>query len=355
MKKLLFVLCLGMAAYIVSCSGDSSKQSDNSSAIDPQLEKEAMEIAKGTLGYLPSEAPNPDNPATDEKIFLGKVLYFDKRLSKDGNISCNSCHQLDKFGVDNLAFSPGDDGTLGGRNSPTSLNAAFHFAQFWDGRAKDVEEQAGMPILNPVEHAIPSEDFLMKRIAEIKTYQTLFKNAYPDDKNPITFNNLKKAIGSFERTLITPSRFDQFAQGDANALNLQEKRGIKEFINAGCGACHNGPLLGGKMFQKFGVFADYWTLTGSKNIDKGRFDVTNQESDMYMFKVPSLRNIEHTFPYFHDGSVEKLEDAVKIMVKLQQNRELSDNQVNDIVAFLKTLSGELPIETKLPPPMEYLQ
>ncbi len=282
-----------------------------------------------------------ENPLTDKKVALGKTLYYDKRLSKDGNISCNSCHNLKTHGVDNLPFSPGDAGELGGRNSPTVLNASFHASQFWDGRAKDVEEQAGMPILNPVEMAIPNEQFLVDRLSKVPEYQKAFKEAYPAAEQPLNYLNIANAIGAFERTLITPSRFDDFVNGDYNALSVEEKVGLKLFLSVGCTQCHNGLVIGGGMMQKFPVHGNYADYMKGKE-DFGRHDVTQSEIDRFMFKVPSLRNVEKTAPYFHNGEYKDLNSAVKTMAKAQLNKELTDEEVNSIVAFLGSLTGEVP-------------
>lgn len=281
----------------------------------------------------------------DQMVLLGKKLYSDTRLSKNQTISCASCHKLNKYGVDNLAFSPGDTKALGGRNSPSSFYASLHGMQFWDGRAKDVEEQAGGPILNPVEHNIPAKDFLEKRLRGVEEYKTLFAKAFPGSTQPITFDNITKAIGAFERQLHPPSRFDKWLDGDENALTTEEKTGLKTFMEAGCITCHNGVAIGGNMLQKFGLFGNYWELTKSKKIDSGRFEVAKNENDKYFFKVPSLRNIAMTYPYFHDGSVEKLEDAVKIMAKLQNNKDLRDEEISSIVTFLKSLTMEMDEKT----------
>jgi cytochrome c peroxidase len=287
---------------------------------------------------------------SDPKVNLGYHLYYDLRLSKNSTISCNSCHNLNSFGVDNEATSLGDDGkTRGGRNSPTVLNAAMHFKQFWDGRAETVEDQAGMPITNPVEMMIPNEDFLVQRLKDIDLYKYLFKKAYPKEDQPITYKNLTNAIGAFERKLITPSRFDAYLKGDQNALTLQEKRGMMSFITVGCTQCHTGPLLGATMFQKFGVHHDYWTLTKSLKIDNGLFDLNKDENQKFMFKVPSLRNVEHTAPYFHDGQVKDLKEAVIIMAKVQLDYDLSPQEADNLTAFLKSLSGELPESVKITP------
>lgn len=332
-----------MFLFTISCKNEAEKQATAEEKAEPS---ELWQKAKTLFGELPVIAENPENTITEEKAYLGKVLFFDKRLSKDNTISCNSCHNLSTFGVDNLPFSPGNDGSLGGRNSPTVINAALHIAQFWDGRAKDVEQQAGGPILNPAEMAMPNEKAVVERLSKIEEYKTLFANAYPNDKNPITYSNLQNAIAAFERKLIFPSKFDKYLSGEEKTLNEQEKRGLATFLSLGCASCHSGNVLGGQMFQKFGLFGNYWELTGSKKIDEGRFEVTKNEADKYVFKTPSLRNIEKTYPYFHDGSVEKLEDAVKIMAKAQLNKELSENEISDMVFFLKTLTSEVPEEYK---------
>jgi cytochrome c peroxidase len=267
-------------------------------------------------------------------------------LSLEGNISCNSCHNLNTYGVDNLPTSPGDKGELGGRNSPTTIHAALHSSQFWDGRAKDVEEQSGMPILNPVEHNIPSKSFLEKRLRNISKYQTMFAIAFPEMDQPITYDNLQEAIGAFERQLMPKSKFDKWLDGDKDALNAIQKEGLKLFIGNKCTTCHNGAALGGTMLQKFGVYADYWVHTQSKQIDKGLFEQTGKDNDKYMFKVSGLRNISKTAPYFHDGSVEDLSKAVQIMSRVQLNKKLREDDAKSIVAFLETLTADVDQEYK---------
>lgn len=339
MKRNIVILLLFTSALFIACGdgeGGDEKESKASSYF-----KELDEQARLMFGALPDVASNSNNELTAEKVALGKQLYFDNRLSKDNKQSCNTCHNLDTYGVDNKSFSEGNDGGLGGRNSPTTLNAALHMAQFWDGREPDVEAQAGGPILNPVEMAMPSQEAVVKRLSEIQEYVDMFAAAYPNDESPITYDNLKQAIGAFERKLITPSKFDAYMKGEDKALNFQEKRGLQTFIDVGCVTCHAGNLLGGTSYQKFGVYGNYWDHTKSENIDKGRFDVTKKEMDMYMFKVPSLRNVEKTAPYFHDGSIADLREAVKIMAKVQLNKELTFDQTSDIVAFLNSLTGEI--------------
>lgn len=302
--------------------------------------------AEKMFAALPEDMPVEFNPLTTEKIVLGKMLYFENRLSKNNVQSCNTCHNVNTFGVDNKPFSPGNNGGLGGRNSPTTFNAAMHLAQFWDGREPHVEAQAGGPILNPVEMAMPDKQSVIERLKALPEYQEKFQAAFPGEANPITYKNLRFAIGAYERKLTTPSRFDKFLSGQTDKLSIAEKKGLQTFLEVGCATCHAGTLLGGDQYQKFGVHEDYWKLTGSKKIDLGRFDVTGKEEDKHVFKVPSLRNVEKTYPYFHDGSIEKLEDAVRIMAKTQLNKDLSDAEVNSIVTFLKSLTGDIKEEFK---------
>lgn len=345
-------LLLSLAVILLFSCGNQSKENltetTTKTAKDTVINKyaELQASAKSIFGILPKEAINENNPITNEKVVLGKMLYFDKRLSKDNTQSCNTCHNLDTYGVDNSPTSKGNNGGFGGRNSPTTLNAALHTTQFWDGREPDVEAQAGGPILNPVEMEMPSEEAVIKRISNIKEYTDLFAKAFPEEKDPITYNNLKKAIGVFERKLITPSKFDNFIAGDINALTNEEKDGLQTFIDAGCAACHSGNVLGGQMFQKFGIFDDYWKYTHSEKVDMGKFDLTKKEGDKYVFKVPSLRNIEKTYPYFHDGSVTDLKEAVKIMAKTESNKDLTDTELDKIVLFLKTLTADVKEEYK---------
>jgi cytochrome c peroxidase len=327
-----------------SCINNKSEQVKPLAPTKPiasEYDKALLSKAQEAFKPLPDVADkNMENVITDERVKLGKALYFDTRLSKTGNNSCNSCHNLATYGVDNQPTSKGDAGKLGDRNSPTVLNAAFHIAQFWDGRAKNVEEQAGMPILNPVEMDIPNEAFLVNRLKEIDLYKKLFKEAFPTEKNPITYKTLCKSIAAFERTLVTPSKFDDYLNGDVFALNTEEREGMNVFMETGCTQCHLGATLGGGMFQKFGKFADYRSvIKNTKDDDEGRKKISKNEADKDVFKVPSLRNIEKTWPYFHNGSVANLSEAVKIMAKLQLNKDLTEEQIKSIVTFLKTLTS----------------
>jgi cytochrome c peroxidase len=291
--------------------------------------------AVGIFGSLPDVVANEASSLTPEKIALGKALYFDPRLSKNHDIACNSCHGLSTYGVDNEPTSPGHKGQRGGRNSPTVYNAALHLAQFWDGRAADVEAQAKGPVLNPIEMAMPSEEATVAVLASIPGYAPMFEAAFPDEEDAISYDNMANAIGAFERTLLTPSRFDAFLEGADESLGDEELAGLDWFINTGCVACHLGPAIGGGMYQKLGLFEPYATE------DAGRFEVTRNESDRSVFKVPSLRNIEKTGPYFHDGSIAELDEAIRIMAKHQLGRELDAAQVASIRAFLTSLTAEL--------------
>ena len=297
---------------------------------------------------VPVTAATPENPLTPEKVALGRMLYFDARLSKNHDVSCETCHVLGAYGVDNEATSKGHKGQHGTRNAPTVYNAAIHFRQFWDGREPDVEAQATKPMLNPVEMAMPNEARIVQTLRSMPGYVDAFRKAYPDASEPVTLDGAAKAIGAFERKLLVPSRWDQFLQGDENALHADEIAGLRKFVEVGCQTCHFGPGMGGGMFQKFGLVMPWRDAR-----DQGRFEITKQDSDRMIFKVPSLRNVDKTAPYFHDGSIATLPEAVKMMGRHQLGRELSDADVNSIVTFLGSLTGKLPedliVAPTLPP------
>lgn len=307
----------------------------------------AVEIPESRLKPfkpLPAAAESAKNPITPEKVELGRMLYYENRISKSHKFSCNSCHKLDQYGVDNEPTSEGHRGQRGDRNSPTVYNAAVHFVQFWDGRAADVEEQAKDPILNPVEMAMPDEKTVIATLKSMPQYVELFRKAFPHDKNPVNYENMARAIGAFERKLMTPSRWDRFLKGDKAALNDAEKAGFLKFVEAGCAACHTGACVGGTMFQKLGAAKPYPGLK-----DEGRAKVTKRAEDRFVFKVPGLRNVEKTWPYFHDGSVKTLEEAVALMAGHELGKELAPADVAAIVTWLKTLTGEIPREFVQPP------
>lgn len=293
---------------------------------------------------LPDTMEPPDSPATEAKINLGRMLYYDTRLSKGQDVSCNTCHRLDQYGVDGLPTSVGHRGLRGTRNAPTVYNAAGHVAQFWDGRARDVEEQAKGPVLNPIEMGMASDKEVVAILKGIPGYVQAFREAFPGEADPVTFENMAAAIGAFERRLVTPSRWDAFLRGDRNALTDEEKAGFNTFVEAGCATCHNGPYLGGTMYMRLGVVRP-WPDTS----DPGRFAVTKQEADMLVFKVPSLRNIERTGPFFHDGSITRLDRAVRIMAEYQLGKNLTEAEVASIVAWLRSLTGTIPAEYIKPP------
>ncbi len=337
---------------VVALIAMAACKNNQQSADTGQKEDSVLVMAKTYFQPLPKEAVNPENPVTPEKVSLGKTLYFDNRLSMHNTQSCNTCHNLATYGVDNLPTSKGDLGKDGTRNSPTTLNAALHFLQFWDGRMKTVEEQAGGPVMNPAEMNMPAEKEVVSRLNKVDGYKKMFAAAFPADKDPVNFENMKKAIAAFERTLLTPSKFDSYLGGDATALNEQEKKGLHTFISTGCIACHSGPLLGGSMFQKFPLIGtEYMSVTGSTKEDLGKMDVSKDVNDKFLFKVPSLRNITETWPYLHDGSVKDLDKTIQIMAKLELGKDVTPEQTSDMIAFMKTLTGELPAEAKQAPAM----
>ncbi len=267
---------------------------------------------------------------------LGKKLFFDPRLSKSGFISCNSCHNLSMGGTDNIKTSIGHKWNQGPINAPTVLNSSLNLAQFWDGRAKDLQEQAGGPIANPGEMAFTHE-LAVDVLQSIPGYVVEFQQVFGTDK--IDINDVTKAIATFEETLVTPnSRFDQWLLGDDSALSSTELAGYQLFKQSGCVACHNGPAVGGTSYQKMGVVAPYKTTSKAE----GRFAVTGKDSDRFKFKVPTLRNIELTYPYFHDGEAATLTEAVDVMGRLQLGKTFTDDEKAKIVAFLKSLTGEQP-------------
>ena len=293
---------------------------------------------------------NPDNRMNREKIALGKELFFDTLLSQDKDISCASCHKLKEGGDDNLPTAIGHQNRANPShlNSPTVLNAALAKSQFWDGRAKDVEEQAGGPIQAPFEmHMTPKE--VEHRLNEDSKYVAKFKALFPEEK--ITFENVRKAIGAYERTLLTRGAYDKFLEGDNNAMSPQAKRGMTLFLTQGCKGCHAGMSVGGQSIQKFPLrhyFTDYVGLLYSPDITlkESPFPFANVggflgKDKQLRFRVPVLRNVTKTAPYFHNGSVEKLEEAVRIMSKYQIGNEFTPEQIDDVVAFLKTLEGGL--------------
>ena len=309
----------------------------------------SMQAQAADWQALPDVAPAPaDNPTTTEKVELGKMLYMDPRFSSTGTVSCNSCHNVMEGGDDSRSFSMGVHGKTGGRNAPTVWNSAFHSVQFWDGRAPLLEDQAKGPVANPVEMGMRDVETAMQRVKSIPGYKAYFDRAFgPDGMN---VDNAAKAVAAFERTLITPnSAYDKYVKGDKMAMNAQQVRGMNKFASTGCTSCHsgaafNGPQMkiGDGFYAKFPTFNNTYVSKYKLADDKGREEVTGKAADRNMFRVQTLRNITDTAPYFHNGSVNDLEVAVRIMAKSQLNQDLSAKDVGDIVAFLGALTGEYP-------------
>ncbi|MCA1457303.1 cytochrome-c peroxidase [Bradyrhizobium sp. BRP22] len=303
---------------------------------------ELMGAARQIFKPIPSIVPVlKDNPVTHEKVELGKMLYFEPRLSASEIISCNSCHNLGTGGVDAGPTSVGHGWQQGPRRAPTVYNAVFNVAQFWDGRAADLKAQAKGPVQAPVEmNATP--DHVLDTLNSMDGYVVMFKKAFPDEASPVTFDNFAKAIEAFEATLITPAApFDRYLEGDTNAINDQQKAGLKLFIETGCYSCHNGINVGGQDFFRFGV-AERPGTSLLPTADKGRHVVTKAASDEYVFRAAPLRNVSLRAPYFHSGQVWSLKEAVGVMGEVQLGIELSDKEKDDIVAFLNSLTGQLP-------------
>ncbi len=340
MRKLYLGLLTMAVLALVFCSACSKGG-------EPPVAGNAIDASKLQMFEpLPEVMPSKTNPITEEKVALGRMLYYETRLSRSQQIACNSCHSLSNYGVDGQPTSDGHKGQKGNRNSPTVYNAAGHFVQFWDGRAADVEEQAKGPVMNPVEMAMKSEKEAVSVLKSIPEYVDAFKKAFPEDKDPITYDNMAKAIGAFERKLVTPARWDKFLRGDQTALTAEEKAGFNAYTAAGCQTCHVGTYLGGNLFQKLGV-AKPWPDTS----DPGREKVTKSEADRMVFKVPSLRNIAKTGPYYHNGQVATLEEAVSKMAEYQLGKTLPPAEVKSITTYLNSLTGDLPVDYIKQPPL----
>lgn len=321
MKKTLLVVLVVVGVMLIS------------TGIVLYAQEARPQVTQGVFATLPDAPPVPeDNPMTPEKILLGQMLYFEPRLSASGVISCHTCHNLSLGGTDRLPSSLGHNFETGGRNAPTVLNAAFFNLQFWDGRATGLEEQAQGPIQAGVEMAMPA-DLAVERIASIEGYLPYFQAAFPGEENPITFINIARAIATFERTLITPNDgLDRYLRGETDALSADAQRGMEIVVQLGCTACHQGPML------SLGVLMPF-----RHGEDLGLANVTGQEADQFMFRVATWRNVSLTAPYFHDGSAATLEDAVRTMGVVQLQRDLTEEEVFYIVAFLESLEGELPV------------
>ncbi|HTJ82987.1 MAG TPA: cytochrome-c peroxidase [Polyangiaceae bacterium] len=341
-SKLRVVIALGLVAAACGKDGkeEISQVSTATGTASAKAEQDPYDpLLRAPFAPIPDIVESKDNPITPEKVELGRLLYFDPRLSKNHDVACQTCHKLGEYGVDNAPTSTGHKGQRGTRNSPTVYNASLHFRQFWDGRAASLEEQAKGPMTNPVEMAMPNEDRIVETLKSMPEYVGRFEKAFPGDSNPVTVDNAAKAIGAFERKLLTPARWDAFLEGKRDALDDAEIAGLRTFVETGCQTCHSGPGMGGAMFQKLGL-----VMPWRDALDMGRYEVSKQDADRQVFKVPSLRNVEKTAPYYHDGSVPSLEEAVRLMGHHQLGKELSEAQIASIVKFLKSTTGPLPAE-----------
>ncbi len=338
------ILLVAITALLACSKSEPSSETRTTSVTTP-APLAAAEISEGKLAVFAPLPANFDRPSTsDAKIALGRMLYFEQRLSLGQTLSCNTCHDLARYGVDGERVSTGHRGQTGTRNSPTVLNAAGQVAQFWDGREPDVEAQAKGPMMNPVEMAMPKAEVVVSTLTSIPAYGRAFVAAFPGERPAITLDHATAAIGAFERRLVTPSRWDRFLRGDRAALTDDEKIGFNAFFDTGCPTCHSGTLVGGAMFQKLGLVKP-WPDTH----DEGRYAITKQESDRMVFKVPSLRNVATTAPYFHDGSIATLPDAVRLMARHQLGRELDDATIARITTWLGALTGDVPADLARPP------
>ena len=338
-SKYLLYACTGLAAML----GGSMLFADDG-------EKALLARAQGVFKPLPKDAATPERPLTPERVELGRLLFFENRVSSDGHVSCAACHLPSYYGTDAMPQAMGNKGIVLPRNTPTVFNTALQFVQHYGGNRVDVEEQAVKAIASKLAYGNADMAEAEKRLRDLTAYRPMFEKAFPGEAEPMTAANWGTAIGAYERTLISHAPFDRYLKGDTAALGAQAKQGLDKFMSFGCAGCHSGTTVGGTMYQKFGITQDYWNLTGSKEIelfkgrDKGRFQDTKNDADAFMFKVQQLRNVAVTPPYFHDGSVADLREAVRIMAKLQLGRDLGDADVADLVAFLESLTGEIPAQ-----------
>ncbi|MGX8009715.1 cytochrome-c peroxidase [Mesorhizobium sp. ORM8.1] len=320
-------------------------------SLPPDLRETALAIFKP----LPSIPAITNNPSTPERIALGKALYFDTRLSSSGVFSCNSCHNLATGGDDNRETSIGHGWQKGQRNAPTVFNSVFNKSQFWDGRAEDLKAQAKGPIQAGAEMANTSHQ-VVETLKSMPQYVEWFQSAFPGEAEPITLDNAANALADFETTLVTPAPFDAYLNGDDTAIDLKAKQGLALFMEKGCSSCHSGVNIGGDGYYPFGVVEKPGADILPEN-DKGRFVVTNVPEDSYVFRVPSLRNVAITAPYFHSGKVWDLSEAVAIMATTQLGQELAQIEIDRIVAYLHSVTGKppeitypiLPTETRTTP------
>jgi cytochrome c peroxidase len=325
-KAFILLAALGAASLLAGDSRDA----------------DLVQRAKEMLGPLPKVIASDGNLVTPAKAALGKLLFYETRISVDGTVSCARCHPFSLYGADGLRKSVGHDARPNPRNAPTVLNAAGQISAHWIGNRRDVEDQAMQSVSGPASFGMPSYDAVERVLKSIPGYGPMFRKAFPGDPDPVRIGNFALAAGAFERTLVTPSPFDDFLDGNPAALTEAQKKGLERFLDTGCVSCHSGPYVGGQSYERFGVAGPYWDYTKSSEIDEGRFAVTKNEADKYVFKVPILRNVAMTAPYFHDGSVDRLAEAVRIMGKAQLDLTLTGDEIGEIVAFLESLTGRIP-------------
>jgi cytochrome c peroxidase len=333
------VLLLGAGMLVAGCSKRPPAPGATATPVAAVPEGQTDEIPVSVrilFRPLPQKMPGSDQD-TPERIALGRRLFFERGISLTNAQSCNDCHRLDagRGGVDNRATSPGTMGISGTRNAPTVLNAGFQRMQFWDGRAADLVEQVKGPLLNPLEMAMRTEADVVNRLRADPNYPPAFARAFPGPAEPLTFDHVAAALAAFERTLITPSRFDRYLGGQTEALTDTEQRGLELFQHVGCVECHDSILVGGRRMRKLGVYHPY-----SNPSDQGRFEVTHEPQDRFVFKVPLLRNVTRTAPYFHDGRVYTLAEAIRLMAWMQLDVRLDFSEIDEIVAFLYALEAE---------------
>lgn len=351
-----FVAVIGLSLVLGGCNKAPEPADDaakTSAAAEPEMlasNDPLMLQARQLFKPIPFNPPElAGNPATPEKLALGAMLYFDPRLSATHSISCASCHSIGLGGADNSPTSAGFHGKRGGRNSPTVFNSVFNFAQFWDGRAKDLEQQAGGPMINPVEMASPTSH-VAEQLSALPGYRAAFAKVFPNDPDPVSIANAQKAIAVFEATLITPNApFDRYLRGDAAAIDSNQKAGLKLFIDTGCVTCHGGINIGGEIYATFGAVAPPAARYRPAS-DVGRAEITGAASDSYVFKVPTLRNVALTAPYFHTGSEQDLGKVITVMASAQLGKALTPMETKRIAAFLGTLTGDHPqvMQPRLP-------
>ncbi|MGE5356418.1 MAG: cytochrome-c peroxidase [Deltaproteobacteria bacterium] len=320
----------------------SCRNQPNDEKLPEQQEQMLLKMAQSY--FTPLSKPDFENISPERKkiIELGRKLFYEKKISGDQKINCANCHNIADYGASNKTVTPGSNGLMGFRNAPSVINAHLQFALNWDAKYNNLEDQLSGMFFSKTEMGLQDSTQLIGRLKIDSEYTALFREAFPQSSASLSMVNVRKAIASFLRTLTSPGRFDDYLRGDTEALNYKEKIGIKSFIENGCVPCHSTALVGGGMAQKFALFGYYWDYTNSKKIDKGRYEITKKPEDEYIFKVPQLRNVEKTFPYMHDGSVQSLEEAVKIMAMTESNRQLDEKDVENIVAFLRSLTGYIP-------------